>query len=77
MKAQNSGFSRFLISLQQIRVPGAPEHRAPETNRAAQAAKRNSRISSKIVLKPGTGERQFGFSLGIHPLGKFETLDLV
>jgi hypothetical protein len=40
-------------------------------------AKRKSRISSKIVLKPGTGERQFGFSLGLHPLGAFETLDLV
>jgi hypothetical protein len=54
-----------------------PEHRAPETNRAAQAAKRKSRISSKIALKPGTGERQFGFALRLHPLGAFETLDLV
>ena len=49
----------------------------PETNRAAQAAKRNSRISSKIVLKPGPGAWQFGFALRLHPLGAFETLDLV
>jgi hypothetical protein len=57
--------------------PFRPNTVPPETNRAAQAAKRKSRISSKIVLKPGTGERQFGFSLGLHPLGAFETLDLV
>jgi Phage integrase family len=54
-----------------------PEHRAHETNRAAQAAKPNSRISSKIVLKPAPGARQSDFALGLHPLGAFQTLDLV
>jgi hypothetical protein len=54
-----------------------PEHRTPETNRADQAAKRNSRISSKIVLKPAPWTRQSGLAFGLHPLGAFETLDLV
>jgi hypothetical protein len=40
-------------------------------------AKPNSRISSMIVLKPDPGTRQLGFAFGLHPLGAFETLDLV
>jgi len=57
--------------------PFRPNTLPPETNRAARAAKRNSRISSKIVLKPGPLARQLGFAFGLHPLGAFETLDLV